>query len=138
MPGNTGPGCCSFPIRFSRSSSFTLRARKRCSEKELWRSSPRVRGRLMIGTPNKTNFASDYTLLRHRHWEAAALRKARRDGAPAAKGALHERELSERGRCRPPFAEPARHGGDSGGSSRNTGPGCEHALLPSGRRAVAV
>src|SRR5882672_483923 len=49
MPGNIVSPERSRTIRFSRSSSFTLRARSLCSEKVLFLSSPRVRGRFMKG-----------------------------------------------------------------------------------------
>src|ERR1022692_3100493 len=54
MPANTGasPLARSRLVRFSRSSSLTRRVRKRSSEKILRRSSPSVRGRLLMkGTP---------------------------------------------------------------------------------------
>src|ERR1700689_1397013 len=58
MPGNTvaSPLARRRAVRFSRSSSFTWRVRKRSSEKLLRRRSPSVRGRLLMkGTPtNKT------------------------------------------------------------------------------------
>src|SRR5215472_2163783 len=49
MPGKIDSLPRSRAIRFSRSSSFTLRVRSLCSEKELFLSSPRVRGRFMKG-----------------------------------------------------------------------------------------
>src|SRR5437016_10655159 len=63
MPGNTDPVSRSFVIRLSRNSSFTRRLRRRCSENGLCRNSPRVRGRLMTGTPHYYSEA-DYTLWR--------------------------------------------------------------------------
>src|SRR5215470_763606 len=54
MPGNTDPVARSLLMRLSRNSSFTRRLRRRCSEKGLCRNSPRVRGRLMTGTPTTT------------------------------------------------------------------------------------
>src|SRR4051812_32563305 len=47
MPGKTGPPLRSRAVRLSRSSSFTCRVSKRCSEKSLRRSSPSVRGRVI-------------------------------------------------------------------------------------------
>src|SRR6476661_8328680 len=49
MPGKIVSPLRRRAIRFSRSSSFTLRVRSRCSEKELFLSSPRVGGRFMKG-----------------------------------------------------------------------------------------
>src|SRR4030088_116126 len=58
MPGKTGASLLDRrrSTRLSRSSSFTDRVRERSSEKALLRSSPRVRGRLMIGTPGIKTF----------------------------------------------------------------------------------
>src|SRR5215813_4741251 len=52
IPGKMVSPERSLAIRLSRSSSLTLRARSLCSEKELFRSSPRVRGRFMKGPLN--------------------------------------------------------------------------------------
>src|ERR1700733_3311748 len=60
MPGNMGPPSRSRAIRFSRSSSLTRRARRRGSVKGLRRNSPRVREKLMVGTPKMKPYA-DYT-----------------------------------------------------------------------------
>ncbi len=60
MPGNNGPPSRRRAIRFSRSSSFTRRARRRGSVKGLRRNSPRVREKLMVGTPKMKPYA-DYT-----------------------------------------------------------------------------
>src|ERR1035438_2187549 len=55
MPGNIGLPSRNRAIRFSRSSSLTRREARRCSLKGLWRNSPRVLGKLMVGTPEKNN-----------------------------------------------------------------------------------
>src|SRR5947207_13171750 len=71
MPGKIGASCPILAIRFSRSSSFTRRARNFSSEKGLRRNSPRVRGKLIgeqlqkqlsAGSKNKVRReCSDYT-----------------------------------------------------------------------------
>src|ERR1700694_5394011 len=50
MPGNIGPPSRRRVIRFSRSSSLTRRDARRCAVKGLWRNSPTVRAKLMVGT----------------------------------------------------------------------------------------
>src|SRR5438876_1747540 len=56
IPGKSGPPSRNLQTRLSRSSSFTRRAKRRCSENGLWRSSPSVRGKLMETTPRGNSF----------------------------------------------------------------------------------
>src|SRR5580658_861617 len=51
MPGKIGLPSRSRDIRFSRSSSLTRRDPSCCALKGPWRNSPRVRAKLMVGTP---------------------------------------------------------------------------------------
>src|SRR5258707_3402832 len=60
MPENIGPPSRSRDIRFSRSSSFTPRAPRRCAVKGLWRDSPRVRANLMVGNLRRNKRKADY------------------------------------------------------------------------------
>src|SRR2546425_11769341 len=71
MPGKIAPPRRSFATRLSRNSSFTRRLRKRCSENGLWRSSPNVRGKLMMENP-RGNSLWERLYARHAAMEARA------------------------------------------------------------------
>src|SRR5580698_11089029 len=96
MPGKIGLPSRSRDIRFSRSSSFTRRDWRCCAVKGLWRNSPRVRAKLMVGTP-KGNDLKRIIPLRRRCQRSAISLQVNRFLADSQKLALWQVFLSELG-----------------------------------------
>src|ERR1700722_4808834 len=134
----------SLTARFSRSSSFTLRVCKRCSENGLVRSSPSVRGRLMrklLGT----NTFSDYTreeraLLAVSRWQTTCRDDLQRTVAIlSTRGrAIADYLSSGHAHCRRRCCGRGRRGEFWGESFRDTRLGWLCALAPSAIPATFV